>query len=222
MWSQSEADLLLRGCHSSAWLIQTLLPCFRFELKTNSFPLCWLLFLKHMLKPAHVSLSHTHTPKTFDECCLCGVWELGSVILQSLLGCCCNTRLKHLKCRLNSENLRRKSSWCLFFTVGEIAKGAERSPSDLVESKRSVAGETTRSRGEKGERARDWKCLICAVLQFGSMDHFSILEGAPLLFPILCEIYTYNLKIKRGANRGDFAPTLSSLWPTMDLTEGQL
>lgn len=66
-------------------------------------------------------------------------------------------------------------------------------------------------KGEKGERGRDWKCLICAALQFGSMDRFSILEGALLLFPLLGEIYTYNIKIKRGANRGDLSSALSSL-----------
>lgn len=93
----------------------------------------------------------------------------------------------------------------------ETAEGADRSPSDLVESKKSVAGEITKRWGEKGERARDWKRLICEALQFGLMDRFSILEGALLLFSLLAEIYTYNLKIKRGANRGDLALALSSL-----------
>lgn len=52
-------------------------------------------------------VSHTHT-NAFNECLLCDVGELGSVILQSLPRCCSTTSLKHLKCRLNRENLRTK------------------------------------------------------------------------------------------------------------------
>lgn len=97
------------------------------------------------------------------------------------------------------------------------AGGAERSPTDLVESKRRVGGETIKKEG-KGERARDGKCLIYTALQFGSMDRFSSREG--LFF--LNAIYTHNLTIKCGANRGDLAPAVSSLWLLEYLTECQL
>lgn len=98
----------------------------------------------------------------------------------------------------------------------EAAEGAEHSPGDPVESKRSAAAATTRSRGGRGGG------LAFAALQFGSMDLFSILEGSPSLFPLLAGIYAYNLEIKGGANWGDLGPALRPLPPPMDRTERQL
>lgn len=90
---------------------------------------------------------------------------------------------------------------CLFFTAAETAEGAERSPDDLVESKRSVAGETTKRRGGKkgaGERLQVSHLCSITIWVDGSLQYP---RGALLLFPLLSEIHTYNLKIKRGADR---------------------
>ena len=101
---------------------------------------------------------------------------------------CCTTAFKHGK-DVDSEwvvggrDQRGRSVMVPFLLHSRrTAGGAERSPTDLVESKGRVGGETTKKkkRGKEKERAGDGKCLIYTALQFGSMDRFSSREG--LLF----------------------------------------
>lgn len=99
------------------------------------------------------------------------------------------------------------------------ARGAERSPTDLVESKARPQKKKEKKRKKNGkkerESARDWKGLIYTALQFRSMDRFSSREGLLLLNAI----YIHNLTIKCGANGSDPAPAARSLLLRVYLTE---
>lgn len=89
------------------------------------------------------------------------------------------------------------------------AGGAERSPTDLVESKGRVGGETTKKK--RGKKGRERELGSASFIQRYNLGRWIASVAVRGSFFVLDAIYTHNLTIKCGANRGDLAPAVSSL-----------
>ena len=132
------------------------------------------------------------------------------IILQSRLcfECCYCAAFKHMKeTYVDSEwvGLRGRSVMVSFLLHSErTARGAKRSPSDLVESKRRVRGETT----QKWKREQEMGSVsFIQNCNLGRWIASVAVRGSFLLYAI----YTHNLTIKCGANRSVPAPAVSSV-----------